>query len=106
MAAASVLVGTSEAVAPVESLSALAERFDLSRISRAPARFDPDELDGLTARTLHQLPHAAIAHRLENAGIGGGADFWMAVRGNLSRFTDAMEWWDLSASPGPASSIR
>lgn len=101
VAAASVLVGTSEAVAPVESLSALAERVDLSRISRAPARFDPDELDGLTARTLHQLPHAAIAHRLENAGIGGGAEFWMAVRGNLSRFTDAMEWWEIVGLPRP-----
>ncbi len=101
VAAAAVLVGTSEAVSPVESLAALAERVDLSHISRAPARFDPDELDGLTARTLHQLPHAAIAHRLENAGIGGGAAFWMAVRGNLSRFTDAMEWWEIVGLPRP-----
>lgn len=101
VAVAALLVGTSEAVAPVESLSALAERMDLSRISRAPARFDPEELDSLTARTLHHLPHAAIAHRLENAGIGGGAAFWLAVRGNLARFTDAMEWWEIVGLPRP-----
>ncbi|MEW6258102.1 MAG: glutamate--tRNA ligase [Pseudomonadota bacterium] len=101
VAAAAVLVGTSEALAPVQSLGHLAERVDLSRISRAPARFDPEELGGLTARTLHQLPYDAVAHRLENAGIGGGEAFWLAVRGNLTRFTDAMEWWEIVGLPGP-----
>lgn len=101
VAVAALLVGTSEAVAPVESLSALAERVELSRISRAPARFDPEELDSLTARTLHHLPHAAIAHRLENAGIGGGEAFWLAVRGNLARFGDAMDWWEIVGLPRP-----
>ncbi|OYX84836.1 MAG: glutamate--tRNA ligase [Rhizobiales bacterium 17-65-6] len=95
VAAAAVLVGTSEALAPVESLADLEARIDLSRISRAPARFDPEELKTLTARTLHHLPFEAVAHRLENAGIGGGADFWMAVRGNLTVFADALDWWEI-----------
>ncbi|TCT04668.1 glutamate--tRNA ligase [Aquabacter spiritensis] len=99
VAAAAVLVGTSEALAPVESLAALADRVDLSRISRAPARFDPADLSTLTARTLHMLPFEAVARRLEDAGIGGGAVFWHAVRGNLGRFIDAKDWWEIIDTP-------
>ncbi|WP_238120855.1 MULTISPECIES: glutamate--tRNA ligase [unclassified Xanthobacter] len=99
VAAAAVLVGTSAALQPVPSLAALAALVDLSHISRAPARFDPDELHGLTARTLHGLPFAAVEARLAQAGIGGGESFWLAVRGNLATFADAAEWWAICASP-------
>ena len=40
------LIGTSEALHPQESLDALAKLFDFSKVSRAPARFDPEELKG------------------------------------------------------------
>ena len=42
------LIGTSEALHPQQSLEALAHLFDFSKISRAPARFDPEELKGST----------------------------------------------------------
>lgn len=99
VAAAALLVGTSHAVQPVESLDALAALADLSAISRAPARFDPAELDALTARTLHLMPFAAAAPRLAMQGIGGGEAFWLAVRGNLSRFDEAAGWWQVVAQP-------
>ncbi len=99
IAAAAVLTGTSLAVEPVESLDALAEKIDFKKISHGPARFDPADLDGLTAKTLHAAPYAAVAGRLEELGIGGGEKFWLAVRGNLSRFNDAKEWWDVISSP-------
>ncbi len=93
VAAAAVLVGTSEALGPVASLADLTGRVDLSAISRAPARFDPQEIVTLTARTLHLLPYEAVAHRLENTGVGGGEPFWLAVRGNLACLADAFDWW-------------
>jgi glutamyl-tRNA synthetase len=99
IAAAAVLTGTSLAVEPVESLDALAEKIDFKKISHGPARFDPADLDGLTAKTLHAAPYAAVAERLEELGIGGGEKFWLAVRGNLSRFNDAKDWWDVISSP-------
>lgn len=99
VAAAAVLVGTSHAVQPVASLDALEEMVDLAHISRAPARFDPEDLPGLTARTLHLMPFAAAAPRLEALGIGGGEAFWLAVRGNLARFDEALDWWAVVAAP-------
>ncbi|MFG1394619.1 glutamate--tRNA ligase [Xanthobacter agilis] len=97
VAAAAVLVGTSQPLQPVESLDALAALVDLSHISRAPARFDPQDVTSLTARTLHGLPYDTVAPRLAAAGVGGGAAFWQAVRGNLAVFADASSWWAVCA---------
>ena len=95
VAALAVLTGSSDAVQAVASLDELAGLFDLAHISRNPARFDPAELTALSARTLHSLPFAAVAGRLEAAGIAGDAaqPFWLAVGGNLERFDDVVGWW-------------
>jgi glutamyl-tRNA synthetase len=77
----------------VASLDALAAKIDFARISHGPARFDPADLDSLTARTLHMMPFESAAPRLEKLGVGGGRAFWEAVRGNLSRFDEAALWW-------------
>jgi glutamyl-tRNA synthetase len=87
------LVGTSEAIEPHLEMQSLADRLDLSRLSRAPGRFDPAELRTLNARTLHLLPYERVAERLAALGVGGGAPFWAAVRGNLERLADAALWW-------------
>lgn len=99
VAALAVLVGTSDAVRPVESLDELAGLVELAHISRAPAKFDEHELEALSARTLHQMPFAAVADRLAAAGIGGGEAFWLAVRGNLARFDEAKLWWRVVEGP-------
>ena len=99
IASAAVLTGTSLAVEPVENLDVLAEKIDFTRISHGPARFDPADLDALTAKTLHHAPHAAVAERLQALDVGGGEAFWLAVRGNLARLSDAGEWWKVVSSP-------
>ena len=91
------LIGTSDPIAPHLSLDDLVELFDLGKFSRAPARFDPEELAGLNAKLLHQTPFEAVRERLASAGVGGGEAFWQAVRGNLGRLTDAGQWWQVAA---------
>lgn len=90
------LIGTSDPIAPHHSLDDLMELFDLGKFSRAPARFDPHELAGLNAKLLHQTPFEAVRARLASAGVGGGAAFWSAVRGNLVRLADAAQWWQVA----------
>ncbi len=87
------LIGTSEALQPQASLGALAGLFDFSKVSRAPARFDPEELKGLNAKLLHGTPYASVAHRLRERKTGGGEPFWLAVRANLDVFADVDQWW-------------
>jgi glutamyl-tRNA synthetase len=93
VASLAVLTGTSEAVRPVASLPDLAALVDLARISRAPARFDPAEIEALNAKLLHETPYEVVGARLASMGIEGGEAFWNAVRGNVTRLADAALWW-------------
>jgi glutamyl-tRNA synthetase len=93
------LIGTSEAIHPQESLEALAHLFDFSKISRAPARFDPEELKGLNAKLLHTMPYDAAAESLCARGIDGGEAFWLAVRANLEVLADVDQWWTVVRGP-------
>ncbi len=89
------LVGTSDAIEPHRTFAELVELFDLSKISTAPGRFDLEELHGLNAKLLHQLPFEDVADRL-GASRAGGAAFWDAVRGNLTLLSDAEVWWQIA----------
>lgn len=100
VASFAVLVGTSEAIQPVHDLEALASVFSPDKVSRAPARFDPAELDGVNAALLKTLPFADVEARLPELGVGGGEGFWLAVRNNCVRLADAANWWAITKDVG------
>ncbi|QGM44715.1 glutamate--tRNA ligase [Methylocystis heyeri] len=95
VAALATLTGSSEAVRAVRTLEELASHFDLAHVSRNPARFDPGDLAPLTHRTLALLHYEDVRERLSAHDIVGfkAEPFWLAVRSNLSRFDDVLEWW-------------
>jgi glutamyl-tRNA synthetase len=92
-------IGTSDAIAPHTSLDELVSGFDLAKLSRAPARFDRNELRLLNAKLLHLLPFSAVADRLRALGVGGGEEFWEVVRGNLAVLAEAKFWWQVVQEP-------
>jgi len=83
-------IGTSEPVEPIATLDELAESFDFSTFGRAPAHFDPHEVELINARLLHRLDFAAVADRLPT---GASEQDWLALRGNLSRLGDFADWF-------------
>ncbi len=85
-------IGTSLPVEPVASPDALFADFDFARFGRAPARFDLEELKTLNARILHLLDHRQVADRLP---AGMDAEAWAAIRPNLTRLSDASDWWSV-----------
>ena len=89
------LVGTSDAIEPLASRDALAEKLDFEKISTAPGRFDVEELKSLNGKLLHMLDYGDVAERLHALGVTGGEMFWNAVRGNLEVLGDARLWWDV-----------
>jgi glutamyl-tRNA synthetase len=91
--------GTSDAIELKPSLAVLAAELDFIKIGRAPAHFDPAELNHLNGKLLHQAPYEAVADRLAALGVGGGAAFWDAIRTNLTRLSDAVDLWTLVAGP-------
>ncbi|NIX76961.1 glutamate--tRNA ligase [Microvirga terricola] len=99
VASLAVLVGTAEAVRPVADIDELASLIDFNHISRAPAKFDEHELDQLNARLIHEMPYEAARSRLAALDADGGEAFWLAVRGNLTRLADAVQWWHVVRGP-------
>ncbi|MGC6472265.1 MAG: glutamate--tRNA ligase [Parvibaculales bacterium] len=92
-------LGTPDPVEVRTSLSELAEGYDLSRLGRAPARFDPDELKRLNTKILHEASFADVSDKLAELGVGGGAEFWEAVKGNIENITDTQALWAIVDGP-------
>ncbi len=92
-------IGTSDPVAPFASLEALAENFEFSKLSRAPARFDERELIALNAKCLHERDYVSVQADLAKIDADGGEAFWLAVRGNLEKLKDALAWWQIVQGP-------
>jgi glutamyl-tRNA synthetase len=92
MAMLSVLarIGTSQPVEPVASLEELAEGFDFLTFGRAPAHFDPKEVELVNARLLHKLDYAAVADALPR---GATEQDWLLLRPNLERLSDFAGWF-------------
>jgi len=85
------LLGTSDNIHPCTDYKELVEGFDLSKLSRAPARFDEAELRHLNAKLLHMLPWEAVKERLGY----GSETFWLAIRGNIEILSDSRAWFDI-----------
>ena len=83
-------IGTSQPVEPIAALDELAETFDFSTFGRAPAHFDPHDVELVNARLLHHLDYAAVADRLPEEA---GEQDWLALRGNLGRLADFSSWF-------------
>jgi glutamyl-tRNA synthetase len=82
------LLGTSDNIHPCADYKELVDGFDFTKLSRAPARFDEAELRQINAKLLHMLPWDAVKDRLP----GETEAFWLAVRGNIEKMTDAAGW--------------
>jgi glutamyl-tRNA synthetase len=92
MALLSVLarIGTSQPVESAASLDVLAADFDFSTFGRAPAHFDPKEVELVNARLLHKLDYAAVADRLPP---GATDQDWLLLRPNLGLLADFPDWF-------------
>ena len=92
-------LGTSDPVVACATLDELVAGFDLSRFSRAPAHFDPEDMKKLNHKLLHTMSFEAVAADLVRAGVPGSPAFWEAVRDNISLVSEAKSWWTVVEGP-------
>ncbi|MGB0908430.1 MAG: glutamate--tRNA ligase [Maricaulaceae bacterium] len=85
-------IGTSDPIEIRESLAVLTEEFSFSKIGRASARFDEDELELLNGKLLHVTPYTEVQSRLDELGVEGGEPLWILARDNISKLTDMSLW--------------
>ncbi len=82
-------LGTSQPVEATPSLATLADGFDFAQFGRAPAHFDPHDVDLLNAKLLHHLDFADVADRLP---AGATEADWLLLRGNLAHLREYADW--------------
>ncbi len=94
----SATIGSSNPVKPYASIEDVFTDFDLSKLSRAAARFDPDELNSINAKLLHETNFSDVKNRLENIGIEGdfAQNLWVATKANIAKFSDIKIWSEIA----------
>lgn len=89
-------LGTSDNIEARPSLEALAEEFAFSKIGRAPARFDDNDLDALNAALVHAMAFGQAKERLAAIDPRAASEpFWLAVRENCTFVQDAAKWVEI-----------
>jgi glutamyl-tRNA synthetase len=82
-------IGTSQPVEPVPGLAELARDFDFAHFGRAPAHFDPHDVELINARLIHQMDYGEVKHRLPE---GARQEDWELVRPNIERVGEFDGW--------------
>ena len=90
-------LGSSEAVEVRETPEALAAAFETGQFGAAPTKFDPADLDRLTAEVLQRAPLDAVRREVAEAGVPGDVAerFWAVVRENVATRAEIAGWWAL-----------
>lgn len=93
-------IGTSDAIELADSMEGLVAGFAISKLGRAPAHYDPEEMGRLNAKLLHSMPFEVARPALAGLGLASvDADFWEQVKGNLLAFEEVRDWWALLREP-------
>lgn len=90
-------LGSSDPVELRGSMGELIDGFEISHFGSAPTKFDEQDLFPLTARYLQTLPLAQVAGDISSIGVPDdlAAQFWDAVRENITTLADMADWWAL-----------
>lgn len=96
-------LGTSDPVEARSAFDALVREFAFSKVGRAPARFDPEELKRVNAAVLHAMTYAEAKPKLAARGADLGEAFWNVVRANLVLMPDVAHW--VSVVRGPLTPV-
>ena len=92
-------IGTSDPIEAFGQLNDIIEQFSLEKFGRSTAKFDPNELHIINSKTLQLLEFDEVSDRFEQFGLSKiDAEFWNAIRGNISYFQDINFWWQLCHS--------
>ena len=97
-------LGSSDPIELRATVQEVVDGFDVSKFGAAPTKFDPDDLEPMTARVNAAKPFAEVAGMV--AGLGVPADlaekFWSVVRENITYLSDMGPWWELFRDGTPA----
>lgn len=90
------LFGSSTQILPFKSMEELAEQFEISSFSKSPTIYQPEDLERLNHKLLISLDFDEVKDRLKEIDAEYiDENFWLSVRPNLQKLSDAKEWWEI-----------
>ena len=92
-------IGTSDAIELAPSLEELVAQFDIKKLGRAMANYDPAEVERLNQKLLHLMPFSEVHAQLDARGISIDAAFWESIKANLTTLDDVRDWWEIIQQP-------
>lgn len=100
-------IGSALPIGTFKNIEEIAENFDISKFSNSPTTYMPEELLRLNHKIVSQMSFSDIKPHLNE--IGGNSideNFWLAVKGNIDKASDAVNWWKIChEKPVPPSGI-
>ncbi len=97
-------LGSSDPIELRSTVQEVVDGFDVSKFGAAPTKFDPADLEPMTARVNAAKPFAEVAGMIAALGVPEGLAerFWSVVRENITYLTDMGPWWELFRDGTPA----
>jgi glutamyl-tRNA synthetase len=95
-----VTLGTPNGVVVRLALEELANRLILGELSGDAAAIEPGDFDALNPKVVRALPFKSVRRRLADMGLEEVTEpFWLAVRSDLDKLSDAEPWWRVVRGP-------
>lgn len=100
------LLGSSMPIVPFKTLDDLITEFDITKFSKSPTTYQPEELERLNHKLLINLSFDEIKDCLKEINAEKiDEQFWLAVRPNLKILREINIWWDICHSPAQVSGL-
>ena len=85
-------IGSSVDIEAYNSLSLLAQKFEITSLGRAPARYSNDQLYKLNSELLSNYDFEKIISLLGDDKGSFNIEFWDCIKQNISNISEVLEW--------------
>ncbi len=95
-------LGTADPIEAFSSPQPIIDSFDFSKFSKGAPKCDVEELTRLNAKIVQGMSFDQVQERLVSIGMKKGditADYWEAVRQNMTLLRDLKDWWTVTNGP-------
>jgi len=88
-------IGSSLNIEAFSSLDEIAERFEISSLGRASARYSLDQLVKLNSQVISGYDFETISKLLDNKYPDINKDLWECIKQNISELSEIDEWYNI-----------
>ncbi|MDG1437072.1 MAG: glutamate--tRNA ligase [Rickettsiaceae bacterium] len=93
-------IGSSLPVSACNTLEDLIEQFDITKYSKSPTTYMPEELEIINHKLIINYEFKDAKSYLKDTNLDKiDEQFWLAVRPNLKKMSDLKEWWQICSAP-------